>query len=277
MTSPAHPPLSSLLKTLTSTKARDSTLRRWVVCRGGRGFISVSATERASHLALRAAAGRSLDRRLQPGEVELLYGLGLKQKSVADPFFAAFPAQTEAERRTLSALIEQLMERLYVEEGARPECTLYEAQVPSLDDQPLVEAMRHVSKERSHSARQRLYWAFVRGQHLLALQGEPTARALGPLERPEELINALKGRELEEYSQITGYRSAAVFSTWEGALRCHPDGRHVVEVRGRALLPLLLSRGVASLLINPRGSVGGELYRNELSSMEEAMSEWERR
>jgi hypothetical protein len=201
----------------------------------------------------------------------------MTRKSAADPFIAAYPASTEAERQTLSELIEQLMERMYLHEGEDPTLKLYEMQVPELSGSTLLDAMKRVSQERTHQARQKLYWAFVKGQLLLSLKGEPRREAIGPLSKPEELLQTLSDFELEEYSSITGYNSAAVFSTWEGALRCHPDGRLLVEVRGRALLPLLLERGVGSLLINPRGTVGGELYRNELTSMEEAMIEWERR
>lgn len=277
MTRPTPTQLTSLLQALQVAHHSGEPLKRWVLCRGSQGFISVSPSERASHLAVRAAAGRSLARQLEQGEAELFYSLGMTRKSAADPFIAAYPASTEGERHTLSQLIEQLMDRTYLKAGEQATLKLYEMEVPELSGAPLLDAMKRVSQERSHQARQRLYWAFVKGRLLLSLKGEPRREAIGPLTQPEELAQALSAYELEDYSSITGYSSAAVFSTWEGALRCHPDGRLLVEVKGRALLPLLLARGVGSLLINPRGTVGGELYRNELTSMEEAMTEWERR
>ena len=268
--------LSLLLNQLVQSHQPQGPHRAWVLCEGSRGFISLFHSDEPTHLVLRAAAGRSLRRKLSHEDAELLYSLGLKRRTAASPFEAAFPAHSEAERHTLSLLIEQLMERVYLEEGEEPTQSIREAYVPELNDQPLLEAMTLLSRERSHSARQRLYWAFVRSTHLLALEGPPSPKPLGPLTEEGALMSALEGRALTDYSSITGYCSAAVFSTWQGALRCHPEGVSVVEVKGRALLPLLLSRETGSLLINPRGQVGGELYRNELSSMHEAMTQWER-
>jgi len=279
MTHPLLTKLPALIERLISDAARDErgALRSWLLCRGDRGFITLSPSSKPSHLVLRAAAGRSLERRLAQEEAELLYSLGLRRRTAADPFEAGLPISSDADRQALSALIAQLMERIYHGEAEGLSLRYQQAEVPELDDTSLTETMTQLSRERSHSARQRLYWAVVRSHFLLSLEGEPMPSALGPLSSVEQLMTSLKGRALTDYSALTGYSSAAVFSSWAGALRCHPEGVAVVEVKGRALLPLLLERSLGSLLINPRGQIGGELYRNELSSMEEAMRHWEQR
>ena len=40
---------------------------------------------------------------------------------------------------------------------------------------------------------------------------------------------------------------------------------------GARLVPLAVARRVGSLLINPKGNIGGELYINELQSIDEAL------
>lgn len=271
------PTLSQLLVKLCQNRSSQNTQKTWVLCKGSRGFIRLTASEKPSYLVMSAAAGRALKRQLEQSEVELLYSLGLKRKTAADLFEAAFSVASELERHTLMLMIEQLMERLYLAEEEKAEMILKSAYIPDLNDQAFTTAMVHVSRERSHSARQKIYWAFVRSSFLLSLKGFPHKDPLGPLNTTEKLLQNLSDYELEDYSALTGYASAAVFSTWASALHCHPEGPAIVEVNGRALLPLLLKLNVGSLLINPRGQIGGEFYRNELISMHEAMTQWEQR
>lgn len=62
----------------------------------------------------------------------------------------------------------------------------------------------------------------------------------------------------------------ATFSDYAALRRHDPRAPAHARLEGRALFPLLMTHGVGSLLINPAGPVGGELYRNEVQTIADA-------
>ena len=59
----------------------------------------------------------------------------------------------------------------------------------------------------------------------------------------------------------------ACFTSWDSLRRFQPRGAPYDVVRGRKLFARLMEHHVGSLLIDPKSSVGGELYRNELETL----------
>ena len=236
-----------------------------LVLEGARGFMVLSAARGGAVVRVQASASAEVAgarRELAEGEAQRLYDLGFRRRTAADPFEQSLPSYGEGDRLALAALTASLMGDLYLE-GAPLSARLYLGDAPQVDGARLSEAMRRASEARDHSSRQSLYWAFVRGRLLLAVEG------------PAEEGAPLSAARPRSFKGLTSYESAAVFTGWEEALRYDARGLDVLECRGRELLPPLLERGVGSLLINPRGRLGGEFYRNELASMDEAMRAWE--
>jgi len=229
------------------------------VLEGGRGFVVLSAARGGGVARVQAAAGRGARRDLSQEEGQRLYELGFRRRTAADPFEQSLPVYGEGDRLAVATLAATLLGDLYLE-GAPLDARLYLGDAPSVAGERLLSAMRRASEARDHAARQSLYWAFVRGRLLLAVDAPaPALAAAAP----------------RSFHALTGYESAAVFTSWEEALCYDARGLDVLECGGRELLPPLLARGVGSLLINPRGRLGGEFYRNELASMDEAMRSWE--
>ena len=247
-------------------------------CEGSRGFMVLTSGVEPKSVSVYVASGKSLGRQLEQPAQEALYALGFKRRTAADPFELTTPVRSESERVVLVAMVEQLLTQVCLKEGERAVLSRFEAQSTTLNNTPLLEAMKRLSRERSHSARQKLYWAFVRARLLLALEGEGAPSPTQVAHGSAPLSAQLKGLTPLNLSELTGYPSAAVFCSWESARRFRLKGVSVVEVKGRALLPYLLSHpstSWGSVLINPLGQVGGEFYRNELSAMDEAMTTWE--
>ena len=120
--------------------------------------------------------------------------------------------------------------------------------------------MTHMSKERSSRARQKLYWAFVRAELLFAIE-----RKSSEDKQPTPF----------SFSELTGYKSAAVFTDIESMRLYDPRGLKYIKMNGREIARLLVERRQDSLLINPRGRCGGEFYRPELESIDEAMKRYD--
>jgi hypothetical protein len=70
---------------------------------------------------------------------------------------------------------------------------------------------------------------------------------------------------LGAFPVIAGFTDIDSLRLWQ------PKGWPFVAMSGARLVPLAVTRRVGSLLINPRGNVGGELYINELESIEGAL------
>ena len=64
----------------------------------------------------------------------------------------------------------------------------------------------------------------------------------------------------------------AVFTSDKSLRTYDPRGLPFRIITGRLLFPLLQKRKAGSLLINPNGDFGGELYKHEIDSICDAMN-----
>jgi hypothetical protein len=121
----------------------------------------------------------------------------------------------------------------------------------------LIDAMREMAKKRDHSLRTRLYRALLDATLLVVVAPEGEAPASGLLPRV--------------VGKLASWDVAAAFSDVETLRRWDVRQPGFRAVKGRALFPALVAHErLGSLLINPGGTVGGELYRNELQTLAEA-------
>ena len=70
---------------------------------------------------------------------------------------------------------------------------------------------------------------------------------------------------------LSGWDSYAAFTDAEHLQLWSARPTDYRIIKGRALFPLLMSLRTGSLLINPGGLVGGELYRNEVEAIASAV------
>ena len=113
-------------------------------------------------------------------------------------------------------------------------------------------SIRQLSVKRDQSSRFKLYRDLIQAQLIL------------PLEK--------KGSDKPRvFGSLMGYSTYAVFTTDKSLRNFDPRGLPLRVITGRRLFPLLKSRRAGSLLINPKGDLGGELYKHEIESICEAM------
>ena len=113
----------------------------------------------------------------------------------------------------------------------------------------LIKAMRKLSKVRSHEARIALYQELVNARLILAVDnGQP--------------------RQLET---IGDWPVFGVFTDDESVRHFDPRGTPTQVRYGYQLFPQLITARAGILKINPDGMVGGELYRNELQTLADAV------
>jgi len=116
---------------------------------------------------------------------------------------------------------------------------------------PLLRSMKKLARLRDPPSRQNVY-ADLLGSELLLL--------LDPAADPAQ-------REPHVVEQLQGFPVYAVFSDWSALRLWNPRGWPYVRISGPQLFILAAERKIGSLLINPKGDIGGELLMNEIAAL----------
>ena len=236
------------------------------VVKGDRGDIVIWRDQETSSLTVNLASGRFLKERLSPQEAQKLYQLGFRQTTVARPWTCRFDESKTKNLEEISLILTSIFNQIYSPQSSSFSSEIVSTPFPTEENPRLMKAMERLSKERNQSARQKLYWALSKANLLLALNQMPS----DPASPSQEDLHA----NLHTVYFSKSYDSAIVFSDWESVLRYDFRGMHVYPLLGRKIVHLLVQRSIASLLINPRGQTGGELYKNELESIYEVMKDY---
>ncbi|HEY8376790.1 MAG TPA: SseB family protein, partial [Nannocystis sp.] len=118
----------------------------------------------------------------------------------------------------------------------------------------LVRAMKMLAVRRDMDARHRVYVAVMNATFLV-----PVNPAGITVDEPLEV------------DRLGAFPVIAAFTEIDSLRLWQPKGWPFALIPGARLVPLAVARRVGSLLINPRGNVGGELYINELEAIEGAL------
>lgn len=170
----------------------------------------------------------------------------------------------DLERAHVGAALELARELVYVARG------LYRASEQlaldlEIDDREhpenpeLLEAMRKIAKPGFAEAdRHAMYNAMANATFLVAVDPAATAAT-----DPEDAL--LRVGELRAQPVF------AAFTDFDALRAFAPLEREYLPFHGSELFALLEEKGAASVLINPEGSVGGELYRHEIAALAEGV------
>ena len=266
--------LTQALLRMTSEGGTDNRL----VIQGDRGYILLRGEMGEDDIVIKAAAGRSLDRLLNEDEVKKLYHADFRRKNAALPFERTVTIANEEQRGQLAQELVALFSELYISQLSTGSLRERFGDRIELSNHRLTESMKRLSTRRDMSSRQKVYWGVVRSDVLLALS-EPPPKSLTHergrnqwVEAGSEKITAISDSiTLQSFKEVTGYRSASIFSDLAALEAADPRGINWVRLPGRLAISLVLAQGWDSLIINPHNSVGGELYRNELTSIMEGL------
>ncbi|MCB9548313.1 MAG: SseB family protein [Myxococcales bacterium] len=209
------------------------------------GWVLVTAAPQSAKATVQVAAGRLL-----PGDdlaaehQQALLDAGFRRRSAADPWVAE-RAAADVDRLAAEAL--GLRDRLF----GPGDLDLQLGHAPRLENAALLDRMRVAGRDRDTASRNRLYHGLVRARLLVTLAQPATGPDLA----------------LRPAGDLHGEPVAAVFTDWDTLLRFDPRGLPAAVVPGIELFPLLASRRFVSVLVNPMGTVGGELYRHEVETI----------
>jgi hypothetical protein len=165
-----------------------------------------------------------------------------------------------------------------------------------LDNQHMLDGMKALSKERTFSARQKVYWRLARGEFLLAIKPHTDFYSL--YDEPQIVLDedqldsdlhhqffhphTYLMSDLDQMTKelnpmildrITGYPSIGIFTDIQQLKLFEPRGLPYIKLTGSLLIYYFLQKKFSSLLINPKGEIGGELYQNEITAIYDFISQ----
>lgn len=157
-----------------------------------------------------------------------------------------------------------ILTRVYGVE-ASPTIELIEDDSEHPENPTLIAAMRKVAKQRDEPTRHAMYSEMLNASFLVPMDPEVDDDA-----EDSEAIMALE-------VQPSGRPILGAFTDW-GSLRLwSPCGCDYAPIHGSDLFGLAVDRNAASVRINPEGDVGGELHRNEVDMLVNAVATFRRR
>ena len=240
---------ATLVQALNRLVESGGTANRLVVSRT-HGWFHCSAARGDRSILVEAAPSASLPKAqaLSPNKVFRLRQLGFASrpghKCLGRHVSLDNPGSIEALAEELHGLFDEVYG-----EGAVPDVVeSFEGDRESTANPALIEAMRQMARKREHRLRTNLYRALLDSTLLLGVDSADP-------EQPAKV------------GELMGFDVYAAFSSWDALRRFEPRGMAYEAVRGRHLFGRLLEHHVGSLLIDPKSSVGGELYRNELETL----------
>ena len=251
-----------------------------LVIQGDRGFITVRGEQGDEDVLILAAAGRALDRSLKEAEAQQLYEAEFRRKTAALCFRKRQYLEDKTAYHDLSEELVDLCLSIYASEVNVVSIHERFGEAHSNANPRVIEAMKRLSKQRDMPSRQKVYWAIIRADVLLALSQPPPASLHSEVGRQQWIKAGLSDIKqvsssvtLKVFKEITGYQSVSIFTDPEALDLIDPRGVEAIQVPGRLAILLALEQGWDSLLINPRSEVGGELYRNELQSIYDGLQQ----
>lgn len=239
-------PLAQALESLVGS---GGTGNRLLVSRGAAWFHCTAGKGDRSIL-VEAAPSSELpkERALSPNRVSALRRAGFASRPGYKCLGRHASLDSPDSLGALAAQLLELFDTVYQEPDAPVALDLQPGDTDQTANPKLIEAMRQMAKKREHRYRTDLYRALLDSSLLLLLDetASKTPRTVG---------------------ELMGFDVHAAFTSWDALRRFAPRGGAFEVVRGRHLFGRLLEHNIGSLLIDPKSTVGGELYRNELETL----------
>lgn len=226
----------------------------YMVFHGKRGERALVA-EAVSNYYLSTAAA------LTPGRLGQLTQRGFRERPNRNNLYRTVDPQDPAALRAFAEDMLTVFAKAYgVDPGDAAEFDLQLGEPEPVRNPELIKLMRALSVRRDWDARRALYSALL------------DATMLVPID-PEVLTHD----EPIEVDRLGKFPVIAAFTDIESLRMWQPRGAPYRAMAIRDLVPPAVARRVGSLLINPKGVVGGELYINELESLNDALKRRESR
>ena len=157
---------------------------------------------------------------------------------------------TPDERQQIYTDLTNLFSAVYADNLDEAVVSLFPENHSGLNNTAFTKLMRDLSRQKTHDLRLQLYREFLNSSFLLAIDEQN------------------KPRQVDQLGSLPCF---AVF-TDDKSIRCwDPRGCLWKQCYGFEVIRTIFAFEVGSLLINPKGDISGELYKNELDTLAKAI------
>jgi len=195
---------------------------------------------------------------LSPGRLGQLSQRGYRERPNRNNLYRSVTPHDHAALHGLAAEVLEVFGKAYgVDAGSAADFDLQLGAAESVRNPDLLKLMRTLSLKRDWDARRALYSALLGSTMLVPI--DPVLLAT------EDVVEPVEVDRLGKFPVIAAFTDIDSLRLWQ------PRGAPYRAIAVSELVPQAVARRVGSLLINPKGVVGGELYINELESMNDAL------
>ena len=192
---------------------------------------------------------------LTPGRLGQLSQRGYRERNNRNNLYRSVTPTTDHELQSFAAEVLDVFAKAYgVDPGDPADFDLQLGAPEPLRNPDIIKRMRTLSVQRDWDARRALYSTLLASVMLVPIDPEVASH-------PEPI----------EVDRLGTFPVIAAFTDIDSLRLWQPRGAPYHAMPVNELVPLAVQRRVGSLLINPKGLVGGELYINELESMDGAL------
>ena len=219
-----------------------------LILNGNIGFV-VLQSYAFSHQALcEVATNSNLDKShlLSKEQEQLLETLEYTKRRNGRVRGKVVALKTDAQKQTLYEELKSLFFDLYTEQLDTVKIDFYPDVLSGLRNSPFLRKMKELGKKRTHALRIELYKAFLNTTFLLAVDEDDHPLVV------EELVN------LPCFAVFTDDKSIRFYD---------PRGVLWKKCYGFEVIKNISPLNPASLIINPKGDISGEFYKNEIQQL----------
>ena len=241
-----------MIKTIrTQLKILSETPHGRLIIQNSFGWVVLQSYARP-HQALCEIAGNTYlpkEHQLNQEQEEIIERHGYTKRRGDRTIGKIIPISTSEEREKIITELSTLFPKLYQEPFETAIPTLHTDILSGVTNSNFTKTMRDLSQKRTHDLRLEIYRKFINATFLLAINKDGSPR------------------EIEKLAQLSCF---AVF-TDDKSLRCwDPRGTLWKKMYGFEVINTIMKHNPGSLIINPRGNISGELYKNELQTLANA-------
>ena len=235
---------ANLSRLMASTADDRMTFARFM---GDDRYVVLNYKGREGFISLKASAGRQIESPLSAEAQQMIYDAGLRRSRASDDYEKQFDADA-VDIVALGQLVENIFENSF--EQTCPEADYLEVPRFMAENVLVKEAMVHLVKNRDWAARKTLYRQLIDAEFAVPYS---------------------EGEEFLTIDQIASWRVAGVFLDEAALLKAYPLGQEYRRHIGRSFFPSVCEERIGAVRINPGSAPRGELYRNELEMIRQAI------
>jgi hypothetical protein len=227
-----------------------------LIVSNGHAWVVLHSFTPANRILFEVASNLYLpkDKQLSEEQIKTLHSWGYEKRRQKRSIGMMTYLSSEEDINKMVEDIERIFSTVFGLSNSEIQCFFQQDVKHSINNQALHAVMRKLVSSKQHNNRITLYQKLLNAQLLVYVNDDDTG--------------------FFPYDTIGEFITYAAFTDDKYIQQFDPRGCSVKLVQAYELIPALIEKQAGSLMLNPKGDIRGELYRNELKSIASALSHY---